>query len=110
MGKTIAQKLIGVYEPSTPSRSVPDGYIKFDEARRLVKEKRAEFINRNCAIRRLRAVEDPAVERKLFPSPSRRGITAAPGPRLIERYAAATQEFDYSAIAAVEYGIGGRAL
>lgn len=60
MGNISAQKMTGVYEPSTPSKSRPDRYMTFAEADRMVKQGSASFINHNKAIRLERALEpDP---------------------------------------------------
>lgn len=84
-----ASKLIGVYNPSTPSKNAPDRYIELDDAIEIVKKRDGLFINRNRAIRLERPPQDPpsnwetTVARRF----DRRGISAQPNEELSIRYA-----------------------
>jgi hypothetical protein len=48
------KRLVGVYEPCTPSDCQPDRYTDIDDAMRLVNNRDAHKINRGKAIRLLR--------------------------------------------------------
>lgn len=57
--RTCVPKPVGVYNPSTPTKSGPDYYTDSDDARELVSQRKAKFINRNADIRLERPPEDP---------------------------------------------------
>lgn len=108
MMQTHAQKMIGVYEPSTPSKSQPDSYMTFEEADRMVKQRGANFINHNKAIRLDKPLQpDPRWDSaKLFPT---HGLSASG--QLTEPYLAAVhsrrlERISEGAIAAVESWTG----
>lgn len=83
-----AQKKVGIFEPSTPSKNPPDDSMSRIEAGRLVKDGKALWINHGKAIRLFRpSKETPKTEetpeRKVY---SRRDRSCKPGPELIERF------------------------
>lgn len=86
MQDTYARK-IGVYEPSTPSKSKADYFISVAQAQQLVKDRKASFINRRSAVRMEKQIVDPP-ERAVYPKPHS-GLSAMPSPALEERYIAA---------------------
>lgn len=96
---------IGLYQPSTPTKCGPDEYVESEVALRLVRERKASFINHKSAVRMRRPLADPephweSNQRRRF---DHRGLSAHPGQGLMTRYVvAANADRDIEGRAAID--------